>query len=125
MRANVRILLQAYADFDGNSPRFSERPSGELGTPPQMPSTSVHSPLHLSTPPPGFPAGGGQEAVSPELHQAMRSSIAQLEAKLEGALEGVTEDFAAEVGREQQHLMLMQVSTALALPTADHTKTVK
>lgn len=38
----------------------------------------------------------------------MRSSIAELEAKLEGVLESVTEDFAVEVGREQQHLMLMQ-----------------
>lgn len=48
--------------------------------------------------------------MSPEITRAVRSSIAELEAKLELVLENVTDDFAAEVGREQQHLMLMQAS---------------
>lgn len=48
--------------------------------------------------------------MSPEITRVVRSSIAELEAKLEVVLENVTDDFAAEVGREQQHLMLMQAS---------------
>ena len=43
-----------------------------------------------------------------QVEQCVRSSVADLEQKLEGVLETVAEDLAAEVGREQQHLMLMQ-----------------
>lgn len=89
---------QAYAGFDGNSPPLIGSFSASARSPRSLPATPP------SRGPRALPA------VSPEIKLAVRSSMAELEAKLEGVLENVTEDFAAEVGREQQHLMLMQAS---------------
>lgn len=38
----------------------------------------------------------------------MRAHLSKLEAKLERLLQHVSEELATEVGREQNHLMLMQ-----------------
>ena len=38
----------------------------------------------------------------------MRAHLSKLEAKLEALLQHVSEELATEVGREQNHLMLMQ-----------------
>lgn len=42
------------------------------------------------------------------MQKCVRSSVEELERRLEGVLAGVADDLAVEVGREQQHLMLMQ-----------------
>ncbi|KAK9814420.1 hypothetical protein WJX72_005715 [[Myrmecia] bisecta] len=46
--------------------------------------------------------------LSTAVEEHVRQSIAELEARLASLLQGVTEDLATDIGREQQHLMLMQ-----------------
>jgi hypothetical protein len=53
--------------------------------------------------------------ASPSVEECVRCSVAELECKLEHVLGSVTDELADEIGREQQHLLLMQASARAPL----------